>query len=496
MLLQARNLRKSFGETVALSNCSFACAPGEIHAIVGENGCGKSTLVKILTGILTPDQGELLLRDRPVKFQTPGAARSHGVVSIPQEILVVPALSVLDNIVLGQGRFFGGPPGAAQRRAATDVLSLISSQPIPLDVPVETLPLSQQQIVVIARALVLDPDVVILDESTSALDVADRDRLFAVLRERRERQKSAIYISHRFDEILGLADRLTVIRGGLTIGTLTSAEATIGQVLEMMSGESLVERQPRWARGTSTAGVDTVLQATDVALGPGKAAINFSLQQGEIVGLAGLEGHGQEAFLEALAGLRGSWVGGSIVRTGDVRAASPIRSLRAAAQAGIAYVPRDRKTEGLFLKLDIQDNFSLPTLPLIANKRRIERDLRDYCDRLSISCRSFRQPVSSLSGGNQQKVIIARALAGQPQILMLNDPSRGVDIPTKRDLYDLFLDLVTRGISIVLLSTDLEELVQLCDRVMVFREREVFRELQGSTITRERLIAAMFGESA
>jgi ABC-type sugar transport system ATPase subunit len=493
-MIQAKGLKKSFGQTRALSDCSFSCEAGEIHAIIGENGCGKSTLVKILSGILTPDEGELQVKGAKVRFGSPRAARKQGVVSIPQEILVVPALSVLDNILLGQGRLFSGPPGQRQVEQVRQLLAKLSSEPLDLRMPVEELPLSKQQIVVIARGLVLDPDVVILDESTSALDVADRDMLFELLRQRAKAGKSAIYISHRFDEILSLADRLTVIRSGRSIDSFDAENAQIAQILNLMSGESHDDSSENVVPAAVSASEPVVLEARRLVMKPENRAIDFQLRRGEIVGLAGLEGHGQEAFLEVLAGVGSSQAAGAIQAFTGSGETAEVRSLRDAFRAGIVYVPRDRKTQGLFLKLNIRDNFAMPTYRAVISKKQVDRALTDFKQQLSIKFSHYSRPVGSLSGGNQQKVILARWLSVKPNILLLNDPTRGVDIPTKKDLYRLFQNLASAGVSIVLLSTDLEELMHMCSRVLVFREGEIFETLTGEHLRRESLIAGMFGE--
>jgi ABC-type sugar transport system ATPase subunit len=495
VMIQANHLKKSFGETRALADCSFSCQKGEIHAIIGENGCGKSTLVKILSGILTPDQGELRVNGKNVRFNGPASARKVGVVSIPQEILVVPALSVLDNVVLGQGRFFSGPPRQELVERVRNLLDRLSSEPINLNLPVEELPLSKQQIVVISRGLVLDPEVVILDESTSALDVADRDLLFDFLRERAKAGKSAIYISHRFDEILSLADRLTVIRGGRTIDSLDAKNVQISHILELMSGGSHTD-SPHNTKQSIQAFKDEpiVLEARALVMKPNHRPINFQLRRGEIVGLAGLEGHGQETFLEILAGVCNMHISGSVRAASINGNAVEIHSLQGAFRAGMAYVPRDRKTQGLFLKLNIRDNFAMPTYSAVISKKLVDNALAEFQRQLSIVFNSNSRLVGSLSGGNQQKVILARWLSTKPHILLLNDPTRGVDIPTKKDLYRLFEELAAAGVSIVLLSTDLEELINMSNRVLVFREGEIFETLTGEHLRRESLIAGMFGE--
>ncbi len=497
-LLEVNGLQKSFGETRALRDCSFTCGEGEILGVVGENGSGKSTLVKILSGILEPDAGELLVRGKPVRLRSIMNAWQAGIVSVPQEILVVPALSVLENVYLGRGRLFSGPPRAEFRAKAQELFQLLSEEPAPLSAILEEMPLAKQQLVVIVRALVNDPDLVILDESTSALDVSDRDRLFAYLRERRAKGKSAIFISHRIDELQGLADRMTIIRNGESVKSISSQEATVDTILRLMSGEERMQAahesssddEARFVR--DDAAVPTLV-AESLVMRAGDAPIDVSFFHGEIVGLAGLEGHGQEKFLQALAGIERPESGQVVKVDGPQRIA--IRSFRQAHRLRVAYVPRDRKTEGLFLKLPIMDNFAMPLYPGVIRRRRTLRLLQEFQQRLSMRFGNENQLVGSLSGGNQQKVVLGRWLATDPQVFLLNDPTRGVDIPTKRDLYRLFHGLAKAQVSIVLLSTDVEELIELCDRVLVFRDGQVFSELERSQVTREGLIAAMFGKA-
>ncbi len=496
-LLDVKDLNKSFGETQALAGCSFTCSAGEIHGIVGENGSGKSTLVKILSGILQPDSGHLLVRDAPAHLTTITQARRLGIVSVPQEILVVPALSVLENVYLGRGGLFSGPPKAEFLETAKQLFSELSETPVNLTATVEDLPLSKQQLVVIVRALVSEPDMLILDESTSALDVSDRDRLFEFLRARRNAGKSAIFISHRIDELQGLADVLTIIRNGKSVKTLNAQEASVDVVVRLMSGTERVDSARDAAvepwRFLRDADAQLVLRAENVVFAANTPPINLELYKGEIVGLAGLEGHGQERFLQTLAGLS-QVVSGHVAKvTGNGEVL--IRNLQEAYKEHVSYVPRDRKTEGLFLKLPIIDNFAMPLYSGLIRRGEMTKLLQGFKEKLSMRFDNEHQEVRSLSGGNQQKVVLSRWLATRPEVLLLNDPTRGVDIPTKHDLYRLFRDQAQSNVAIVLLSTDLQELIELCDRVLVFRDGQLFSELDRQVLERERLMSAMFGKA-
>jgi ABC-type sugar transport system ATPase subunit len=361
----------------------------------------------------------------------------------------------------------------------------------------EQLPLAKQQLVAIVRALVSKPDLVILDESTSALDVADRNQLFEYLRERREQGQSVIFISHRIDELQGLVDVLTVIRDGKSVETLNGQAASVNEVLHLMSGSERSDAAAkRVDEPTTTARVtlgSAILRTENMVVTSSQEPINFELHESEIVGLAGLEGHGQESFLEALAGIVRPSAG--YVVAIEANEATQLSSLRQAYAQHVVYVPRDRKTEGLFLKLSILDNFALPLYSGVVRRGEMRRLLNEFTQKLSIRFDNASQEVRSLSGGNQQKVVLSRWLATRPRVLLLNDPTRGVDIPTKRDLYRIFVEQAHVGVGVVLLSTDLEELIELCDRVMVFREGRVFSELHRQQLTREHLIAAMFGKA-
>jgi ABC-type sugar transport system ATPase subunit len=381
---------------------------------------------------------------------------------------------------------------AEQRRRASEVLEELLGSAPPLDVPAESLSLSDRQACCIARALVRQPRVLILDEATSALDVATRDRVFAVIRRLCAAGTAVIFISHRMDEIDELADRVTVLRSGESVATLERREATADVLVRHMTGEDHltagVETVPRAARVRG----DVRLRAEGVRLRPSSEPIDFELRAGELVGLGGLEGHGQDAFLHALRGVRGFAAGGVAVN------GEPLSSPARAFAAGVAYVPRDRRVESLFPSLSITENFGLPTLQrdrragFIGWRRAAER-LHVYVERLRIRLTDQHQPITVLSGGNQQKVVLARWLAAGPRVLLLNDPTRGVDLGAKHDLYELLEEMAGQGVAVVMLSTEIDELVELMDRVLIFREGSVSAELSRGQLDRPTLISAFFG---
>jgi ABC-type sugar transport system ATPase subunit len=469
---------------------------GEIHALVGENGSGKSTLVKLLSGILHPDEGSLVVDgDDLRRIGSPAEARELGIATVLQEVLVVGSLTVLDNLWLGaDGAFRTRVPESRKRTEGGAVLAQLLERPPPLDVLMETLDLATRQTCAIARALLQPHRVLILDESTSALDVSVRERLFAVLQDLRSRGVAVVFISHRMDEIEALADRATVLRSGTDVGTLENRSTFARDLLQLMTGEELDVASRTHPRGIPGA---VVLQVNDLKLSREAGSFSAAFRAGEIVGLAGLEGHGQERFLRVLAGLDAP-AEGEVARMLD-GTAQPVVSQHRAAQLGIAYVPRDRRRDGIFEPLSILDNFSLPTLHRdaaagrILTTRRRRRRFAGYVDRLDIKLAEQDDPITTLSGGNQQKVLMARWLATDPRALLLNDPTRGVDARTKGGIYALLGELASEGVAIVVLSTEIEEQLVVMDRVLVFRENQVFAKLDEGELTREALIAAFFG---
>jgi ABC-type sugar transport system ATPase subunit len=523
--LRVAGLAKAFGATVALRSCSVELAAGEVHAIMGENGSGKSTLVKILTGVYRPDAGTIEIAGPPGLSGAPGlseasgalrtlgsgalrdpaAAIRAGIMAVFQEVLVVDSRPVLENVWLGtDGLFRRRVPEHVKRARAAELFGELLGDPPDLDAPAGELSLSHRQACAIVRVLLREPRVLILDEATSALDVATRDRLFAAVARRREEGVATLFISHRMDEVAQIADRVTVLRSGESVATLPRAQATPGTLVRLMTGADTLAGQKARRREAAAAPAQTVLRVRDLRLHAAAEPVSLELKAGEVVGLAGLEGHGQDVFLKALWEGAASGSGGQVLRVsggteGEVEV--ELRSPRQAASLGIGYVPRDRRTESLFAPLSVRENFAAATQGrdrrhgLLSPSAGRARFL-PYRDSLGVRMRLPSDAITTLSGGNQQKVVIARWLASDPKILLLNDPTRGVDLAAKRDTYALLDKLAAEGVAVVMLSTELDEHVELMDRVLVFREGTVAASLPREQLTRGALVAAFFGRNA
>ena len=466
--LRVTDAAKAFGATQALRSASIEVRAGEIHAIVGENGSGKSTLVKLLAGVHRPDSGKIAVGGTKVDhLGSPRESSRARIATVFQEVLVVEPRSVLENVWVGtDGLFRDRTPAAVKRERAGAILADLLGTAPPLDLPAEALSLSDRQACCIARALVREPRILILDEATSALDVATRDRLFAILRRLAGEGVGVIFISHRMDEIAEVGVRCTVMRSGETVATLERGDAGADELVRLMTGAEHLA--PAVAR-------EQVARRE-----PGRTLLRhggLEVRAGEMIGLAGLEGHGQDEFLKEL------WQAGE--------------------EAGVrtAYVPRERRAEGIFESKSVRENFGLPTLAqdarhgLVSHTRTRAR-LAGYAQRLRITMRDPEDQITTLSGGNQQKVVMARWLATDPQVLLLNDPTRGVDLGAKRDLYALLAELTAQGVAVVMLSSEVDEHVELMDRVVVFREHAIFCELERAQLTRQALVSAFFGKRA
>jgi ribose transport system ATP-binding protein len=510
--LDIENLSRSFGETKALRSATLRVAPGEIHSLAGENGSGKSTLIKILSGVLRPDGGTLTWEgDVKQHFSSPSSTQAMGISTVFQETLFAPEMTVRDNIFLGTDKLFRyGRRKGAELEVAGQALGDLGLDGLGLDRPMWMLSLAERQLVTIARAIVRPWRLLILDESTSALDAQQRDRLFDYLRQARSDGKSVLFTSHRMDEVLGLADRITVLRQGTTVTTLAVAEASRQGILGHMSGRAdtveIISAAPapriaadRQAAGQAAGVAGTpVLRAEELTLRASSRPISVQVCAGEILGLAGLEGQGQVEFVECLTGLRKP-VSGQAAAIGAGGAAHPVRSYRTANRVGIRYVPRDRRHEGLFGPLSVFDNFAVTLWSEfnwfgLLRRQQVKKRFAEFSESSRLVSASPARAISTLSGGNQQKILLGRWIAMRPRVLVVNDPLRGVDANTKEELYGLFRRLAADGVAIIYLSTEITELLTLTDQIAVFHEGSVVAMLPSETSSDTDVVAAMFGD--
>ncbi len=464
-------VRKHFGATRALDGVDLDVRAGEVHALVGENGAGKSTLMKVLSGAHAPDAGAMWIAGEPYAPRNPLDARRHGVAMIYQELSLAPHLSVMENILLGiepgRGGLIRWPEMRRRAQAALDELRLNEVSPA---TPVGALPVALRQMVEIARAVTLDCRILVLDEPTSSLTRRDIERLFDLIRRLRASGRAVVYISHFLEEVREVCDRYTVLRDGRTVGTGRVEESTDPQLVGLMVGRNVEELYPRHARRTG----DVALEVTDLAGATKPCAASLELRRGEIVGIAGLVGAGRTEFLRVLFGLEP-------VRSGRVRvgAFSGGRSPAQSWRAGVGLVSEDRKNEGLAQGLSIAENITLARLDGLGPWRWVRPSRQraasePWIRRLGIRCRNAAQPVQALSGGNQQKVALARLLHAEVDVLLLDEPTRGIDVGAKAEIYRIMDELAAGDPAagrapraVLMVSSYLPELLGVCDRIAV-----------------------------
>jgi ribose transport system ATP-binding protein len=492
-ILTMTGVSKRYGGVRALENANLAIAAGRIHAILGENGAGKSTLIKILAGVVRPDAGRIALDGAEVAFETPAAANRAGVVCIFQELSLIPDLAVADNIAISNPpRRLGLIDRRAQRLIAEQALARAGAAEIHPMALVRDLPLSRRQMVEIAKALARNPRILILDEATSALTAADVAKVFVVLKRLREEGLALLYISHRMHEIAELADECTVFRNGSNVATFRAGTKSDDEVVEMMIGRELSHVFPPRAPPRETKEAP-LIEVRGLNWANRLRDISFHARAGEVVGLGGLDGQGQRELLLALFGvLRG--VSGEIRIGGRAVAPASPHSAKSAS-VGMALIPEDRKTEGLMLPMSLSDNLSFAALERVSrggiiDRAREEKLVSDMMALLAIRAGGTDIPAGALSGGNQQKVVIAKWLMAEPRIILLNDPTRGIDVATKQEIYQLLRRLADSGAAIVFYTTDYSELIGCCDRALVLYDGAIKRVLVGTEITERALISS------
>ena len=489
-VLEFIGVRKSFGAVHALRGADLVVFPGEVHAIVGENGAGKSTLIAVAAGVLTADAGALLLHNAPIGAEGPRARRERGIAVAYQHPALAPDLSVLENLQL-VAPALDGRNGAAE---AAKLIELAATPQLRMAVTqrVEELSLAQRHVVEIARALATRPDILILDEPTEPFQQSDVQHLFAMIRRLRDSGVAVLYVSHRLHEVAELADRISIMRDGEIVESKPAGEISVDEIVTLIAGRPLGQVFP--AKGGRPG--EVVLNVRGLS-GDGFAGIDLVARAGEIVGLAGVEGEGQREFLRALAGVDARQAGAIEIAGRAVTGATP-GALRA---AGVGFVTDDRHAEGLFLNLSVRENVGLRILESLSrfglvNRAKENRASSQVRDRLRVRAPSIDTPVDDLSGGNQQKVLIGREIAGHPRALLVDEPTKGVDIGARMEIYQQLRTLANEGMAVVVSSSDGVELEGLCDRVLIFARGGVVRELDGADVTDTRITEANLTSTA
>lgn len=491
-LFQMQGISKKYGGIRALEEAAISLRPGAIHALLGENGAGKSTLIKIMSGVVSPDSGEMLLDGKAVRFTSPAEANAAGIVCVFQELSLIPELSVADNIIISNPPTrFGMIDRKEQRRLAVEALARAGASDIHPSALVKDLPLSRRQMVEIAKALARNPRILILDEATSALTAADVEKVFKVLKRLRSEGLALLYISHRMNEIEELADDCTVFRNGSMVASYAAGSKSDDEVIQMMIGREYSSVYP--PKPTQLNSRKPILEVNGLSWNERLHDISFALKPGEIVGLGGLDGQGQSELQLALFGVLKDLRGSVLIDGKSINITSP--QVARGQKVGMALIPEDRKTEGLMLPMTVRENLSFAALDKLSKVGVIDTAREDsLIDKmmklLAIKAGNLDVAVGTLSGGNQQKVVLAKWLMRDPRIIMLNDPTRGIDVGTKQEIYKLLRDLADQGAAILFYSTDYAELIGCCDRVLVLYDGKIVSELEGDGITEHSLIAS------
>jgi ABC-type sugar transport system ATPase subunit len=492
-LLALRGVNKTFPGVKALDNVDFDLQQGEVHALVGENGAGKSTLMKILTGVYTMDTGQIFIDNQPVQVRDVHHARKFGISIIFQELSQVPQLTVAQNIFLGEEprRAFGVLNERVMVRRAANLLEAYQIHLDPTS-RVERLSTAERQLAEIAKAVSLGSRILIMDEPTSSLTLDETENLFRIVNTLRARSVGIIYISHRMDEISRLADRITILRDGQNVGTFAADEISIEQVVHLMVGRQLeaVKEEHTLPSFFPAADQPPMLAVKGLTRDGKLNDITFSLKQGEILGLAGLMGSGRSELARALIGIDAIDTGEVCIDGQPVHIQSP----GAALAAGIALLPEDRRLQGLVLRHTVEQNVTLPLLPHysrngIVNSRACRRVTLESMDQLRIRPRDPNRVVHFLSGGNQQKVVLAKWLAGKPRILILDEPTVGVDVGSKAEIHQLIRTLAAGGMGILLISSDMPEVINLSHRLLVMHDGRILGEFTQKEVTQEKIMS-------
>lgn len=490
-VISAKGISKNFGATQALNNVHIELQGGEVHGIVGENGAGKSTLINVMSGVHQPDRGQIILNGRPVSFRNPRDAQFAGIGVVHQELALCLDLSVAENIFMGQNKvdMFGLFHFGDLKKQAAKILEPFDADIDPAQ-KADWLTVAQQQVVEIAKALSLNCKILILDEPTSALTESEAEALFKIINDLRSRGISILYISHRMAEIFDLCDRVTILRDGQYIDTLTVADVEPQTVITKMVGRTISNYYPKKREEFG----EVILEVKNFTRKGIFENISFNLRQGEILGFSGLVGAGRTELARSVCKIDEAEKGEVYLYGKKLE----LKSYQDAIEEGLVYLPEDRKLLGLFLKMSIQANTSAAALKsltryVLIDKKAEYETARLFIEKLNIKLRSLTQAVNELSGGNQQKAMVAKWLATTPRVIFLDEPTRGIDIGAKAEIYTLLNTLVNEGVGIVVISSELLEIIGLCDRVVVMYEGQYQGMVSDEDINEERIMTLASG---
>ena len=493
MNIEMKGINKSFGTNQVLKDAGFYLADGEVHALMGENGAGKSTLMKILTGVYTKDAGTVLVDGQEVNYKSPQEAEKAGIVFIYQELNVLFDLTVEENLFMGKEitKKFGVCDKKAMRAKAQEIMDRMGVH-IPVDAVMSDLSVGQQQMVEICKALMVDAKVLIMDEPTAALTQSETENLFKVVNSLRKKGVSIVYISHRMEEIFELCDRITILRDGSYIDTRYIKDITMDDIVQMMIGREIGERYPKREAVIG----EEVIRVEGLTHAKLFRDVSFSVRAGEVLGVSGLMGAGRTEIMQAIFGNLPIVSGKIFIEGKEVS----IRNPRQAIAAGIGFITEDRKTEGLLLEKSIAENIEIANLGKVSNKtvlsgskgaELVKRGIEEF----RIRCFGPEHECGNLSGGNQQKVVLAKWIYTDPKILILDEPTRGVDIGAKKEIYNVINDMAAKGVAVIMVSSELPEVLGMSDRVMVVHEGHVTGIIDGATADQAKVMTLATGGS-
>ena len=492
MKILMKGIDKAFGSNQVLKGAGFELKDGEVHALMGENGAGKSTLMKILTGVYTRDAGTVYVDDKEVLYKSPQEAEKAGIVFIYQELNVLFDLTVEENLFMGKEitKKFGICDKKAMRQKAQEVMDKMGVN-IPINAIMSDLSVGQQQMVEICKALMVDAKVLIMDEPTAALTQSETEGLFKLIKSLRKKGVSIVYISHRMEEIFELCDRITILRDGTYVGTEYIKDITMDDIVRMMIGREIGERYPK--REGVTIGKE-MLRVEGLTKTKKFENVNFSVKAGEVLGVSGLMGAGRTEIMQAVFGNLPFESGQVYIEGKPVK----LKSAKDAIEAGIGFITEDRKTEGLLLEKSISDNIVLANLDKTSTKSVIKKNkvnelVKKGIDEFRIKCFGPDHECNNLSGGNQQKVVFAKWVYTDPKILILDEPTRGVDIGAKKEIYSVINDLAAKGVAIILVSSELPEVLGMSDRIMVVHEGRITGFIDAADADQEKVMTLATG---